>query len=378
MHKSLAHINAAQLLGNLEVSGFIEDAVDTENFVLSRQQEKELPLYLRALAGVGAFIASGCFIGFLSAADIISYRQESGLIAWGLVFVAAAMLLQRLSGNLHDTVRHSFLMQSSFAAMAVGKSLFVFGTAQAMDSGWGATFALLTITAATYHVYRMSIDRFLSSLGVLISVLVNILHASYLPENIWQMAFNGFFLMQLAGTALLFTSGRIRSDYVPLAYAFAFSLAASALALAMSDSFAHWGRYGQEKHLLEPVFAALALAGGLIALIGWAAGDMRKLRSEPLMLASAGAMLLGTISAPGILLSIGFLTLGYARHERLMVSLGAVLLPVFLFFYYYNLHVSLMEKSAILIGSGVVLLAGRYYLKCKGWNKEGGTSCVQK
>jgi uncharacterized membrane protein len=105
-------------------------------------------------------------------------------------------------------------------------------------------------------------------------------------------------------------------------------------------------------------------------LIGWAAGNLEKLKTEPLMLASLGAILLGIVSAPGVILSICLMVLGYAKHEKLLLLTGILLMPVFIFFYYYNLDVSLMAKSGVLVGSGVVLLVGRGYLAAKQLDRE--------
>ena len=65
---------------------------------------------------------------------------------------------------------------------------------------------------------------------------------------------------------------------------------------------------------------------------------------------------------------------GYAKHEEHLMRIGALLMPVFLFLYYYNLDISLMQKSGTLMGSGIVLLAGSLYMKHKNWN-AGGASC---
>lgn len=371
MSKYMTKYHAADLLNTLADKGLTERNQALSDFIISQQQEMELPLYLRALIGVGAFIASLCFIGFLGAAEIISFRNEIGLIIWGLIFVAGAIGLQLVAGQ-DNTVKHSFFMQSSFTSMAVGKTLFVFGTVSAMDSGWGVSIATLIITGATYHIYRMSIDRFLSSFALIFSILVNILWDQNV-SGARELLFNGFFLLQIVGAAILLTHGKIKRDYIPLSYAFAFSLCASILFLASHAKFGYW----QHKELIHPAFVNAVLTGGLIALIGWAAGGIEKFKSEALVLASSGAVLLGLISAPGIILAIGLMILGYAKHEKLLITLGGLLTPIFLFLYYYNLDISLMHKSGILLGSGILLLAGRLYLKYKGWDK-GGISCAQK
>ena len=368
MSKHMTKFSAKNLLEQLDSRGFVTDT-QLLDFMIKQQQEKELPLYLKALVCIGAFISSLSFINFLTAANIISFRHEEGLIIWGLVFIAGAIGLQRVAGY-GDTVKHSFFMQFSVTSMAVGKTLFAFGISEMLNCGWGATLGLLIPTSITYHMYRISIDRFLSSFAVLFSILVNILSDRDV-NGLRELLLNGFFLFQFAGAAILLTHSKIKRDYIPLSYAFAFSLCASVLFLASHEE------YWKHKEPIHPAFINTVLTGGLIALFGWAAGTIEKLKCEPLVLSSIGAVLLGLISAPGILLTIGFMVLGYAKHEKLLITVGALLVLVFLFLYYYNLDISLLQKSGILIGSGVVLLAGRLYLQHKGWDK-GGISCAQK
>jgi uncharacterized membrane protein len=53
---------------------------------------------------------------------------------------------------------------------------------------------------------------------------------------------------------------------------------------------------------------------------------------------------------------------GYAKQDKLILITGAVLMPVFIFLYYYNLDINFLVKSGILIGSGAILLAGYGYM----------------
>ena len=363
MARYMTKYNVADLLRMLVTQGLVENEQEIEEFILGQQQDKELPLYLKVLVGVGAFIASICFIGFLSAADIISLQHKIGLIIWGLIFVAGAIVLQQLSGR-DNTVKYSFLLQSSFALMVVGKILFVLGVAIKLDSGWAVTMAALIITMLTYHIYRVSTDRFLSSFIVLFSILVNVLWSREVISISREILFNGFFLIQFAGAAILLMHGKIKRDYIPLSYAFTLSLCVSVLFLALHVGIDYWRIHNK---IIHPVFINILLAGGLIMLAGWVAGGIEKLKRELLILVSFVAVLLGFISAPGIILSIGLIVLGYSKHEKLLIIEGVLLIPIFLFLYYYNLDVSLMQKSGVLVGSGIVLLAGGFYLKHRGW-----------
>ncbi len=363
MSKYMSQYTASDLLKSLSKEGFINsDDEDMNKFIIEQQQDKELPLYLRALVGVGAFIASLCFIGFIAIGMEIS--EEEGFVMSGLVLITLAIGLLKIGGEGH-TIKGSFYMQSSFALMATGKTLFTFGMAEILDSGWGASLALFVITAATYHIYRMSVDRFLSTFAVLFSILVNVLWDREFSGS-RELLLNGFILLQVLGAAILITNVKIKRDYIPLTYGILFSLCVSALFLASYTKFGYW----RQEEYINPMFTSLLFTGGLVAAIVWGVGGIKNLNTEASRLACLGAILIGFISAPGIILSVILMVLGYAKHEKIMVTMGALLVPVFLFFYYYNLDISLIEKSGVLVGSGIALLAGRFYIGFKGWDKE--------
>lgn len=369
MSKYMTNITAQGLLSSWQNAGLVpqSESAQLADFIVSQQQEKEQPLYLRILVGIGAFISSVCFIGFLSASKIIKYDSEAGLINWGLIFIGSALFLAKTSGDQNNTIKHSFLIQTSFCAMGMGKILFVIGFAKMFgkNSGWSITLSTLLISVATYYVYRMSIDRFLSTLAILTSLLSNLVSSRYF-SSYTEMLLNLFFFIQLILAIVLFTHGRIKREYIPLAYATAFSLCITIIYFAMESKIGRWG----SKQDYSLIFINAALTISLIGLIGWAAGNLKKLKTEPLILAALGAALLGIVSAPGVILSICLMVLGYAKHEKLLLLMGILLMPVFIFLYYYNLDISLMAKSGVLVGSGALLLVGRGYLAAKQLDRE--------
>ena len=372
MTKYSTQISAANLLDQLKKNNFITEE-GLSDFIVNQQQEKKLPLYLRVLISTGALIAVIFFLGFLE--NSFSHIGFSTTLA--IVLITSAVKLHQASKN-KSLVKHTVLAQSSLALMIVGKISAVIAISinitvdNELTYPWMISLGLFIVTGITHRVYQVAIERFLFSFATLFSILVNILWNEE-TKGLREVLFNGFFLLQFAIVAILLTNSRINRDFIPITYALVFSLCVSVLFLSAHAEFRNW----QEEGLIHPIFINFVLTGGLITLFAWAAGGKEKLKTEPLMIASLGAVLLGLISAPGILLTIGLMVIGYAKHEKRLITTGALLMPIFIWIYYYNLDISLLQKSGVLIGSGILLLAGRFYLRYQGWD-ERGTSCVPK
>ncbi len=356
---------AADLIAALAAKGH-GDKEDMTAFLQAHTSAEDSPLYLRVLAGIGAFIASICFIAVLALADLIDYQDETTLVLWGLGFAASAVAIHKWAGQNANV----FATQSSLAFMLVGKGLIVFAGGIMTNSGWGASLALLMVTAAVYPIYRVSLDRFLSTLVTVLSLIINGLWSSE-TEGYREILFNGAFLTQLGLVAIFLTWSKVHNGLLPIAYAFATSLCACIVFLATQANFGTW----QYIEYISPTLITAALTISLIATIGWAAGGAEKLKTRPLAMATIGTIALGLVAAPGIVLSLCLMILGYARHDTPLKVMGILLMPLFIFLYYYNLDISLLQKSGVLFGSGIVLLSGRYFLQRQGWD-HGGSPCA--
>ena len=77
--------------------------------------------------------------------------------------------------------------------------------------------------------------------------------------------------------------------------------------------------------------------------------------------ALGGAVALGgvTLDSPGIVAGVAVLMLAFDRRNRVLLGMAAIFLVVFGSFYYYSLQLTLLEKSGVLVGSGLILLGVR-------------------
>ena len=107
--------------------------------------------------------------------------------------------------------------------------------------------------------------------------------------------------------------------------------------------------------------AKLVLAGLVVAILG-EHGTPR--RSPTTLVAVVAAALLGagTLSTPGVVAGAAILVLGFDRRDRVLVGLAVLFLLCFGSFYYYSLQLTLLQKSGVLVASGLLVLGARDYL----------------
>ena len=360
MSKYMSQYKASEIVEELQKQGLIKDETISD-FIITNHQTKELPLYLRALIGIGTFIASLLFLAFLYFSKLVSFNDEMALMILGLSFIALAIVLQQLS-KYKKMIAHTFFMQYSFTAIAIGRFSFVYGFSKYLDSKWGITFALLAITFITYSIYKISIDRFLSTLAVLISISFDLFFYNDLNqyENFMQTL---FFICLIVGAGFLLTYGKLKPAYIPLAYAFVFSICFIIFLIQIDFT----PNYKKWQFSLNYGNAILTMA--LIAAIAWAFGRIKALKSEAFIFSSLGAVILGIFTTSPIILSITLMIFGYAKHDKILLTLGSLFLAAFLCHYYYSLELTLLYKSAILCASGALLLLARLYIHYRGWNK---------
>jgi len=342
------------VLSDLESRGLAdpEATASVEEWLIEREYRSSDPLYIRVLAGAGAWGSVAFFLAFLELAHLFPHTG-AGMIVFGVILLAAAVVLRRIGGK-------TFVSQLALALAIAGNSLAVIG----LTEGVGYRMELLYIglaqafiTALVYPFFRDVIYRFLAPVTAIALLFVWIVDYESLALVHVTIAALG-----VAFYFLFFEFERTRA-LMPLKYAVAVSLlGASAFLTAIGCS-----PYEEFNLSLWPsrVFLTLGVAAVFVRL-----GGLNRIRSERMITALAAAILFGAVSNPGLILAVGLLAMGYARDDRGLISLAIAFLPPFLFLYYYDLNIDLAYKSWALLLGGTILLGARWVLGTRPWAKE--------
>lgn len=333
--------------------------------LINNEQQSGLPFYFHLLAGVGTLISIFCLYAVLDLFGFISFRNTEGFLPWGIAFIIFSILIYVQIKNNKSLVQQSVMMQFSFALILIGKifiilyTLFYLQNYFKFHSTWVYSGILFMLTGITFFLYRVTAERFLGCFFLFLSIIYNIIETPFFKTYDVYML-NAYILIQLILASILFVHPRVKNTFIPIAYALVLSIATE---LVFYDFFiGSWGdRKNFSLNLAQYGFGFL-----LIWSMFWTSGA-RKIaacfKNIHLIVASLFVVLLSYLTASGIIFSIFLIVFGYACQRRFLWLLGVFLMPTYLFFYYYSLQVTLLEKSIIMFLSGLILLIAAAYTR---------------
>jgi hypothetical protein len=339
-------VTIRELFEQLALTGEFELDRQPEAAVVLAAAGHSTPWYIQGLIGISAWIAALCFIGFLAIAGLID--SESSLIVSGVIFTAAAV------GLKWGLPRSIFAGQLALALGLAGQVLFIVGIGSQTESVAVAAFAAIGLELVLLVIYRDTFQRLLSTLIIVGAVVVLFF------EGDIQEAVHLLILLLAALTLFIWEQEAYLSTtflaevYRPVGYGCAVALLALLTPSIVAD-------FEIERWWLSAI-GLLALLLVLEYLILIALGVNWRHPAALALLAGTLLLLWPAWQSPGILGALLVLLVGFRGGNRLLTGLAAIFLAVFIIAFYYNLELTLLVKSFMLIGSGVIILALRYVL----------------
>ena len=299
------------------------------------------PWFVRALLGFGAWNAAILLLIFCGLMDL--FDSEAGMIFVGVLAWTITTFARRSS-------RSEFGVQLRMACNIAGQVLIAAGVGEATNELEPACLVAMAVGTATVIFYRDTTMRFLSTLAVLAAAG---LLAGQSDSGL------GFQLLVLvtavaAGAVWLAPPRWDLGLFGDLREPVGFGLAAGLYGLLVI------GCTGELRYDDTDWLATLGLAVAMMAL------GLGQRNATGVAMAAAIALLgVITLGSPGVLAALGGIVIAYHRRSIILLGLSIVFLVVFIWFYYYDLHISLLAKSGVLFLSGCVLLALRFLVARK-------------
>jgi hypothetical protein len=349
--------SVGEVLSRLQEEGLIDNNQQNQAVAcLSRLDDEMQPWYLRTLIGFSAWFSSLLLLGFVLEIGLVD--DEVGYIALGLGLLLAAIVLSRVIDN-------DFSNQTALACNLAGQCLLVIGIAGTMpgDEFKMALVCLILLNALLIPLYSDRVFRTLAPM-IMVAAMVALLYAyqvqAVLPLVVPALA--ALFLWMVSNEDWFSVNGHDQWARPLMAGLllglFGCTLLSTVYVLPeLADRFEFYPRpwlstlgigllllYAEYRFLCADVF------GGFWTLPAISAYGMTTL------------ILLATLPAPGIGLSVMIMLLGTARGSPTMAGAGIGFLALFMGAWFYGIETSLLVKAYSLIGAGLLALIARWLL----------------
>lgn len=322
-------------------------------------QEHEGTLAMKILSIVGAFMATGFFLGFML---LLGINSALAFLVMGAVMLVGGYFF----------CRRDFLgiMGEAFgvALVVCGLPLLLVGFAETITNESGMALLTLIIAGAILLLMENSIISFLATVTMGVCLLF-LAHDGF--DRFGAHLYVGLTAVLLTGwiqyaARLIKTSGLLSRRYDGVRTGLIF-------ALLMGAGYLSDFRFWMELSRLPNWYASVAL----VPLTLWLSFDLlrrfRNTESTELTKSSSQwsylgglfILLLPTIFAPALSATLLCLLLAWKVGYRTGTALAVIALIYFISRYYYDLNLSLLIKSIILSASGSLFLMAWALLRKK-------------
>jgi hypothetical protein len=352
------------------------ESIEKARAALAGAVDTSPPWFARVIAGFGAWVATSFLIGFLIVMNVV--EDETRAIIVGSILIAAAVYIRRTAD-----AEAEFKRQLALAGSLAGQVLVIVGVVGETRSAALAGLVALVMSAVLIPLVPDQAHRFMSGLIGSIAALAAMADlrlawplGDFGPLGAVVIRGTDFAALAIVAVAayvwrvgLRERSRELAEMLEPVGYG---TIAALLAVLLFSSLFAiadDLVRGPQSARVNAWHLGPLTTVGMTAALLVLERAIFSEQRAEApreaIVVAVAATALLGlvTLSTPGIIAAVAVLTLGFDRRNRILVGLAVVFLVEFASVYYYSLRMTLLEKSMILVASGLLLLAGRAYVE---------------
>ena len=328
------------------VSAFAQHlGLDAQNIgtVLSDDAAREQPWYMSVFLAIAGVLTALLGVGFFGSLLIliIGFEDEFIFGVLGIVLFAVAVILRRMTD-------FPYVQHMLNTMIIIGGILTVFGFAIEVDQ-FDSVIGLIIILSLIVLIFiKDSILEFMAA-GTMITVIGMELYHLHVP------LVESVILIISTGLGIVLISRPIRQRLYKSAGT-AFLMAPAVLGIALVhenrwDFVAETSRFSDD--ILPRIISLLVLLAAVFYLNRGKAFDAYK---PPLivlvpLLIGAAAVPLGGASALLVMIT------GYILGSRSLAIIGTLLQIYFLYMFYYDLSLSLLNKSIILFVSGLIFLA---------------------
>lgn len=334
-----------------------ELSVDTGELLEDHHHEweNESTVGMKVGSILGAFVATVCFVAFVFLTGL--YESMTAIGVMGLLLLLVGWLLNRRSNVITNVTTGAFSVSLSLC----GAVMFLISFVEVVNSETGMALIAGLLALVILALFENKIITFLATIGAAGSLLFLVHDGFYTNGAHAYVALMALLLFAWVNreATLLNSSGYVSRRYDSIRTGLMVALLMGAYYLS---DFRWWGNPARSPNW----YASLALIP-LVGYVGW--GLLQRFVVDPaekgLYAAGILALLLPTFFAPALSAALLLLLLSWKVGYQTGTALAVIALIYFVSRYYYDLNLTLLTKSIVMMVSGIFFLIAFVLLRKK-------------
>lgn len=319
-----------------------EGLVMDESAILS-SESKATTTSVTILQSAGGFMGSLAFLALMFALDIYEYPYL--VMGLGIFFTVGSLIQSHLLKKpLPDTI--------GIFLFIIGCFLTMMGAAK-FDWNTNLIISLMTaISVVSLSATKNRMIAFAASLFFIGSLI------AFTAENRWDNGIHAIVNVSMLLSFLFFLKEpqllHLRSRFSEIGSSIGTAGALAGLAMYQYISFSHFLNFDQQ------FVWTSSLASWMIVLM-----IIHTLSQKQLKTTIVAGLLLAAPSyfAPAIIGALAVILIGFAYRKKLLLVLGVISFIQFNSQFYYDLKFTLLQKSIMMMATGILFLIAYYLLK---------------
>jgi hypothetical protein len=321
------------------------------NQAMLDKEKQESPLTVKIFATIGAWLSTLFFLFFLSSA----LSTPGGFLILGSLGIIFSLVLSKAVQD------QPFIEALVVAANVCGQIMLTIGLNWGFLGGGNnflpTYFIGLIINTLVFLLSQNSILQFGSILAIQAAGW-GILNEIALREGIHFLigALAVLFTLLWQNESLIISQSSFLSQrFLPLSFALAIGMSI----FLLMTVFKEWNLLAASYW-----FISTLLIGGALLYFNYQEWEHYHLEKWLwIFLGILALILLPTLYSPGISASLLILSVSFQRGQKNLMAIGILFLILFITGFYYNLQISLLNKSGILFITGLLFLGAFWVLK---------------
>ncbi len=361
-------INRTYLIDALEKEGLLDQSNKRKALeIVEAGDATSTPWFVQILSGFGAWIAAVMFIiTFFFAGGSHIFDSQIGAVTMGAILLIIVFIASIKSSQSKSVFIEQLMLATSFS----GHFLFFLGLSFKNDYRILLSGSLAAILSLCFiFFYKNRIHKFISTGIFLISIGAVLEELGMNPFSFTAL----FFVLIAALSSWMwmnesrFLTGKRQEVARPVQYALTliFLIGGGAVERFYMDLITYKDSFDQLYGVVSILPYLQFVSAGLFLVLAYVIiSILQRLKIDWKSMVGFGLLAFALNIAilfhqsPSILAALIVLLIGIERGNRILVPLAIIALITFYSDYYYSMEMTLMKKSLILMGSGLVMLAG--------------------